>query len=113
MHFYGMREAPAIPLRDRGLSGCGRLTGREQLGKVVEQLAQAEFDHEDLAALVSRPHTHMPTCESAGLAISMSGCSAERLEPGIWSSLGGGTMSIAAQYLVTAVIGVKGTNVTF
>ncbi len=22
MHFYGMREAPAIPLRDRGLSGC-------------------------------------------------------------------------------------------
>ena len=24
----------------------------------------------------------MPTCESAGLAISMSGCSAERLEPG-------------------------------
>jgi hypothetical protein len=50
--------------------------------QVVEQLAQAEFDHEDLAALVSRPHTHMPTCESAGLAISMSGCSAERLEPG-------------------------------
>ena len=82
MHFYGMREAPAIPLRDRGLSGCGRLTGREQLGKVAGQLAQAEFDHEDLAALVSRPHTHMPTCESAGLAISMSGCSAERLEPG-------------------------------
>jgi hypothetical protein len=75
-------RGPAIPLRDRGLSGCGRLTGREQLGKVVEQLAQAEFDREDLAALVSRPHTHMPTCESAGLAISMSGCSAERLEPG-------------------------------
>jgi hypothetical protein len=22
MHFYGMREVPAIPLRDRGLSGC-------------------------------------------------------------------------------------------
>ena len=50
MHFYGMREAPAISLRDRGLCGCGRLTGREQLVKAVEQLAQAEFDHEDLAA---------------------------------------------------------------
>src|SRR5271165_6017495 len=22
MHFYGVREVPAIPLRDRGLSGC-------------------------------------------------------------------------------------------
>src|SRR5260370_5834675 len=33
MHFYGMREAPAIPLRDRGLCGCDRLTGREQLVK--------------------------------------------------------------------------------
>ena len=59
MHFYGMREAPAISLRDQGLAGCGRLTGREQLVKAVEQLAQAEFDHEDLAALVSRPHAHM------------------------------------------------------
>src|SRR5437016_517921 len=56
MHFYGMGEAPAIPLRDRGLSGCGRLTGREQLVKAVEQLAQAEFDHQDRATLVSRPH---------------------------------------------------------
>ena len=59
MHFYGMREAPAISLRDRGLVGCGRLTGREQLVKAVEQLAQAELNHEDLAALVSRPHAHM------------------------------------------------------
>jgi len=25
MHFYGMRETPAISLRDRGLAGCGRL----------------------------------------------------------------------------------------
>jgi len=35
MHFYGMPEAPAIPLRDRGLSGCCRLTGREQLVKAA------------------------------------------------------------------------------
>ena len=56
MHFYGMREAPAMPLRDRGLSGCGRLTGREQLVKAVEQSTQAEFHGQDLAALVSRPH---------------------------------------------------------
>lgn len=54
----------------------------------------------------------MPTCESAGLAISMSGAQRNAWSRGIWSSLGGGTMSIAAQYLVTAVIGVKGTNVT-
>ena len=59
MHFYGMREAPAISLRDRGLCGCGRLTGREQLVKAVEQLAQAEFDYEDLAARVSRPHARV------------------------------------------------------
>ena len=41
MHFYGMREAPAISLRDPGLAGCGRLTGREQLVKAAGQLAQA------------------------------------------------------------------------
>jgi hypothetical protein len=109
MHFYGMREAPAISLRDRGRSGCGRLIGREQLVKAVGQLAQAEFD-QDLAALVV---SHMPTCESAGLAISMSGCSARNAwSQGTWSSPGGGTMSITAQNLATAVIGVKGTNVT-
>ena len=38
--------------------------------------------------------------------------SAERLEPGTWSWLGGGTMPITAQYLVTAVMGVNGTRVT-
>ena len=55
----------------------------------------------------------MPVPESAGLAISISGCSARNAwSRGTWSSLGGGTMFIAAQYLVTAVIGVKGTNVT-
>ena len=110
MHFYGMREAPAMPLRDRGLSGCDRLTGCEQLVKAVEQLAQAEFDHEDRAALVSRPHAR---ARAAGLAISMSGCSARNAwSRGTWSWPGGGTMSKTAQYLVTAVIGVKGTNVT-
>jgi hypothetical protein len=31
---------------------------------------------------------------------------------GTWSSPGGGTMSITAQNLATAVTGVKGTNVT-
>jgi hypothetical protein len=50
MHFYGMPEAPAISLRDRGLSGRDRLTGREQLVKAVEQLAQAEFDHQSHVA---------------------------------------------------------------
>ena len=50
MHFYGMREAPAIPLRDRGLSGCGRLTGREQLVTAAGQLAQTEFDHQSHVA---------------------------------------------------------------
>ena len=55
----------------------------------------------------------MPVRESAGLAISISGCSARNAwSRGTWSSLGVGTMSITAQYLVTAVIGVKGTNVT-
>ena len=73
MHFYGMREDPAIPLRDRGLPGCGRLTGREQLVKAAGQLAQAECDHQDRAALVS---LHMPVREPPGLAISISGCSA-------------------------------------
>ena len=111
MHFYGMREAPAISLRDRGLAGCGRLTGREQLVKAVEQLAQAEFDHEDLAALVSRPHAHMRVGGAGDLPSS--GAQRNAWSRGIWSSLGGGTMSIAAQYLVTAVIGVKGTNVTY
>jgi hypothetical protein len=111
MHFYGMREAPAIPLRDRGLSGRGRLTGREQLVKAAGQLAQAESNHQDRAALVSRP-----TCARAsrpGLAILISGCSARNAwSRGTWSWPGGGTMPIAAQYLATAVIGVKGTNVT-
>lgn len=50
MHFYGMREDPAIPLRGRGLSGCDRLIGREQLVKAVKQLAQAEFDHQSRVA---------------------------------------------------------------
>ena len=59
MHFYGMREAPAISLRDRGLAGCGRLTGREQLVKAAGHLAQAEFDYEDLAALISQPHARV------------------------------------------------------
>ena len=55
----------------------------------------------------------MPVRESAGLAISISGCSSRNAwSRGTWSSLGGGTMSITAQYLVPAVIGVKGTNVT-
>jgi hypothetical protein len=49
MHFYGMREDPAIPLRDRGLCGCDRITGCEQLVKAVEQLAQAACDHQDRA----------------------------------------------------------------
>jgi hypothetical protein len=110
MHFYGMREAPAIPLRDWGLSGCDRLTGREQLVKAAGELAQAEFDHEDLAALVSRPHARARVGGAGDLDIRV--LSAERLEPRIWSSLGGGTMSITGQYLVTAVIGVNGTNVT-
>ena len=111
MHFYGMREAPAISLRDRGRSGCGRLIGREQLVKAVEQLAQAEFDYEDLAALVSRPHA---PCETRrGRRSRCPG--AQRGTPGArgtWSSPGDGTMSITAQHLATAVIGVKGTNVT-
>ena len=59
MHFYGMREAPAISLRDPGLAGCGRLTGREQLVKAAGQLAQADFDYEDLAVRVSRPHARV------------------------------------------------------
>ena len=59
MHFYGMREAPAISLRDPGLAGCGRLTGREQLVKAAGQLAQADLDYEDLAARVSRPHARV------------------------------------------------------
>ena len=110
MHFYGMREAPAISLRDRGRSGCGRLIGREQLVKAVEQLAQAEFDHEDLAALVSRPHAHMRVGGAGDLDVRvLSGTPGAR---GTWSSPGGGTMSITAQNLATAVIGVKGTNVT-
>ena len=110
MHFYGMREAPAISLRDRGLVGCGRLTGREQLVKAVEQLAQAEFDHEDLAALVSRPRAHMRVGGAGDLDVRvLSGTPGAR---GTWSSPGGGTMSITAQNLATAVIGVKGTNVT-
>ena len=111
MHFYyGMREAPAISLRDRGLPGCDPLIGREQLVKAVEQLAQAEFDHEDRAALEAG---HLPVREPAGLAISISGCSARNARSrGTWPSLGGGTMSITAQYLATAVIGVKGTNLT-
>gem|GEM_PF-1327286 len=55
----------------------------------------------------------MPVREPAGLAISISGCSARNAwSRGTWSPLGGGTMSITAQYPVTAVIGVKGTNVT-
>jgi len=55
----------------------------------------------------------MPVREPAGLAISISGCSARNAwSRGTWSSPGGGMMSITAQYLATAVIGVKGTNVT-
>ena len=55
----------------------------------------------------------MRVCESAGLAISISWCSARNAwSRGTWSSPGGGTMSITAQYLATAVIEVKGTNVT-
>ena len=49
-----MREAPAIPLRDRASLVVTAQLGREQFAKAVEQLAQAEFDHEDLAVLVSR-----------------------------------------------------------
>ena len=110
MHFYGMREAPAIPLRDRGLPGCGRLTGREQLVKAVEQLAQAECDYQDRAALVSRPHARARAGGAGDLDIRvLSGNASSR---GTWSSPGGGTMSITGQYLATAVIGVKRTNVT-
>src|SRR6266702_7873356 len=55
----------------------------------------------------------MPVREPAGPAISISGCSARNAwSRGTWSSPGGGTMSITAQYLATAVIGVKGTNAT-
>jgi hypothetical protein len=55
----------------------------------------------------------MPVRESAGLAISISGCSARNaMSRGTWSGLGGGIMFITAQYLATAVIGVKGTSVT-
>src|SRR5438552_18695394 len=79
IHFYGMREAPAIPLRDRGLSGCGRLTGREQLVKAVEQLAQAEFDHQDRASLVSRPHARTRAGGAGDLDIRV--LSADRLAP--------------------------------
>lgn len=88
----------------------GALTGREQLVKAVEQLAQAEFDHEDLAALVSRPHAHMRVGGAGDLDV---GCSAERLEPGHLVLAGRRHDVHSAQYLVTAVIGVKGTNVTY
>jgi hypothetical protein len=112
LHFYGMPQAPARPLRDRGLSGRDRLTctGREQLVKAAGQLAQAEFDHDNLAALVRRPHARARIGGAGDLDIQV--LSAERLEPGTWSWLGGGTMPITAQYLVTAVIGVNGTSVT-
>jgi len=50
LHFYGMREAAPIPLRDGGPLCCDHLIGREQLVKAVKQRAQAEFDHKDLAA---------------------------------------------------------------
>jgi hypothetical protein len=56
LHFYGMPEAPARPLRDRSLAGRDRLTGREQLVKAAGQLAQAGSDRDNLAALVRRPH---------------------------------------------------------
>jgi len=111
MHFHGMREDPAIPLRDRGPSGCDRLTGREQLVKAVEQLAQAECDHQDRAALVSRPHARARVGGAGDLDIRVLTRGTPRAG-GNWSSLGGGTISITGQYLVTAVIGVKGTNVT-
>ena len=80
MHFYGMREAPAIPLRDRGLSGCRRLTGREQFVTAARQLAQAEFDHQDRAALISRPHARTRAGRAGDLDIRV--LSVERLEPG-------------------------------
>lgn len=110
MHFYGMREAPAISLRDRGRSGCGRLIGREQLVKAVEQLAQAEFDQEDLAALVSRPHARVQVGGAGDLDVRV-------LSRNAWSQghlvlAGRRHVSITAQNLATAVIGVKGTNVT-
>ena len=109
MHLYGMREAPAVSLRDRGLSGCD-LTGREQLVKAVEQRSQAEFDYEDLAALVSRPHARVRVGRAGDLDVRV--LSAERLEPGHLVLAGRRHDVHAAQYLVTAVIGVKGTNVT-
>ena len=55
----------------------------------------------------------MPVGEPAGLAISISGCSARNTRSrGTWFSPGGGTMPVTARYLATAVIGVKGTSVT-
>jgi len=59
---------------------------------------------------VSRPHARARAAGAGDLDLRV--LIAERLEPGTWSSPGGGTMSITGQYLVTAVIGVKGTNVT-
>jgi len=43
LRFYGMPEAPAVPLRDRAFLVVTALPGREQLVKAVEQSAQAEF----------------------------------------------------------------------
>ncbi len=80
LHFYAMPEAPAISLRDRGLSGCDRLTGREQLVKAVEQLAQAESNHQDRAALASRPHASTRAGGAGDLDIRVH--SAESPEPG-------------------------------
>ena len=55
----------------------------------------------------------MPVREPAGLAISISGVlSAERLEPGHLVLAGRRHDVHHGQYLVPAVIGVKGTNVT-
>ena len=80
MHFYGMREPRLYHFGTGACLVCGRLTGREQLVKAVEQLAQAECDHQDLAALVSRPHARTRAGGAGDLDIRV--LSAERLEPG-------------------------------
>ena len=67
-----------MSLRDRGHAGCGRPNRTRTARQGGRAAGTGRIDHEDLAALVSRPHAHM---RAAGLAISMSGCSAERLEP--------------------------------
>ena len=104
LHFYGMREAPAISLRDRGPLWLRPPDRTRSSSRRPGSCRRPEFDDEGLAA-PGQPATG-PCASRRGRRSRYPG--AQRGTPGAggtWSLPGDGTRSITARHLATAVIG--------